>query len=99
MLTLQLWNEIDRRMRDNLAENMPSLIVAHYLIAVAYPKLVRSLGKEAIHEYGRQMTRDLCLRASLCTHCQDRESLNGDDVCVKCLAEFDQFEASVEDEL
>lgn len=81
----------------------PATIKAHALIQVLLPKLVRIVGvDECMQELVTVLAKGWALEFGMCVLCRKNRPMGGSgvdaDICPRCSAEQDQFEAQMEDE-
>ena len=71
----------------------PRVIIAHYLVNVMIPRLVKVLG--IVPEFSEQLvgfaSSKLAAHSGVCTICRRCAAVFGDTVCAKCAAELDEF--------
>lgn len=96
-MTEHQWQRYIKHMTNLVKSDAPSFLKAHYLVHVLFTRIARQVGiKEVAEELGRMFTKGLSLYTGVCVCCNKSDAVQGDDVCVKCLADIDQVQAEVE---
>lgn len=79
---------------DRLVElDAPKVIIAHALVGVIMPSLIRGLGivDETAAELQNLIAQNLAIKSGLCYMCRKKPVINDDNLCGGCTSEVDQF--------
>ena len=91
------WERTKKQMDEMIRLDAPAVIKAHYVVNVLIPRLAKLVGvKDFSHELSRFLCRGVAQYTGICVQCLKDQAVRGEDFCPRCLAEYDQFEASLE---